>query len=474
MINPTQLKLSFKEKVAYGFGDAGCSMYWKIFSMYMVYFYTDVLGITAAAAGTLLLVTRIWDTTNDPLMGLISDRTTSRFGKYRPYLIYASIPMAAIGVLTFTAPDIGMTGKLVYAYATYTLMMMAYTVVNVPYGALLGVMSPNPKERTQLGSFRMVFAFAGSMLVLGIAEPLVSLFSSMDMAGDNGEAFGWQMTMLVIGVMLVIFLLITFYGTKERIEPPKERNLLKEDLKDLINNKPWLLLLGAGIFVLIFNSIRDGSIVYYFQYYVDTNGAEINLGFIDMTYPLSSLFMIVGQGANLVGVIFATVAALYIGRKYAYIGSMAIAITFSLLFALLGPTNILLMFAFQVIISFCAGLVLPLLLSMFGDAADYNEWKNGRRATGLVFSSYSTSQKLGWTLGTAFIGYLLAWFGYEAGVDQAEATLTGIQGMMSFFPAIGAFVSAVFIFFYKLDDDTMKKVVTELEETRSRKESEGE
>lgn len=464
--DPLQHNLTLKEKIAYGLGDGGCAMYWRILSVYMVYFYTDVLGITAAAAGTLLLVTRIWDTTNDPIMGLIADRTTTRFGKFRPYVLYGSIPLAALGVLTFTAPDFGMTGKLVWAYATYTLMMMAYTVVNVPYGALVGVMSPNPKERTILGSYRFVAAFAGGILVVGIAEPMVAFFEGLE-AGPGTEAFGWQMALTVFGILAVIFLTTTFYFTKERIEPPKDRNKLKDDLKDVVKNKPWLLLLGAGITLLIFNSIRDGTIVYYFRYFVDTNGAEIDFLFVDMTYPLSSLFMVVGQAANLVGVIFASIVALKVGRKYTFMGCMTVATIFSLLFFLLTADQIVMMFIYQTIISFCAGMVLPVLLSMYGDAADYNEWKNGRRATGLVFSSYSTSQKLGWALGSAFIGYLLAWFGYEAGIDQTEGTLYGIQAMMSFIPAIGAILAGLCLFFYKLDDETMKTITKELEERRS-------
>lgn len=471
MKNPLEHKLSLKEKIAYGLGDGGCAMYWRILTMYMVYFYTDVLGITAAAAGTVILITRIWDTANDPIMGIIADRTSSRYGKFRPYILYGSIPLAALGVLAFTAPDLGYTGKIVWAFATYTIMMMAYTVVNVPYGALLGVMSPNPKERTILGSYRFIAAFAGGILVVGLAEPLVNYFQGLEF-GPGTESFGWQMTLVLFGVLAVVFLMYNFYNTRERIEPPKNHNKLKDDFRDLINNKPWLLLLGAGVTVLIFNSIRDGTIVYYFRYFVDTNGAEIDLLFFDITYPLSSLFMILGQAANLVGVALSSVVALRLGRKYTFIGCMAVATIFSFLFYLLSDSDIVLMFVYQGIISFCAGMVLPILLSMYGDAADYNEWKNGRRATGLVFSSYSTSQKLGFAFGSAFIGYLLAWFGYEAGVEQTEGTLMGIQAMMSIIPATGAILAGLCLFFYKLDDETMKTVTTELESKRNSKSEE--
>lgn len=458
-------KLTFKEKAGYGFGDAACSMYWKIFTMYLVYFYTDVFGITAAAAGTLLLVTRIWDTANDPIMGVIADRTSSKYGKFRPYLLWFAIPFAVIGVLTFTTPDIGYTGKLVYAYITYLMMMMAYTVVNVPYGALLGVMSPNPAERTKLGSYRFIFAFAGSLVVLAIAEPLSIFFSNMH-GGAGAEAFGWQMAMVVIGIMFVLMILFTFFSTKERVLPPKSQvTSLKNDLKDLVENKQWFLLLGAGIFTLIFNAVRDGTIVYYFRYFVETEGV-IRFSMLDMAYPYSSFFMVVGQAANLAGVLFAALFAGWVGKRYAYITSMMIASLASILFFFLGSDQIWLMFVLQVVISFNAGLILPLLISMYADAADYNEWKKGRRATGLIFSSYTTAQKFGWTLGSALIGYILAVFGYQAGVAQTDMAITGIRTLMSFIPAAGAFISGAFIFFYKLDSDMMTKIATELDQRR--------
>lgn len=456
-------RLSFKEKVGYGLGDFGCSMYWKLFTMYMTFFYTDVFGITAAAVGTMLLVTRIWDTANDPIMGVIADRTNTRWGKFRPYMVLLSIPFAVMGVLTFTTPDLSTSGKLVYAYVTYTLMMMLYTGVNVPYSSLLGVMSPNSNDRTLLGSYRFIFAFAGSILVLGIAKPLVDFFA--EMRGGSQE-FGWQMAMVAFGILAIILFALVFSWTRERIEPPKnQQRSLKQDLKDLVHNKPWFILLGAGIFTLIFNSVRDGTIMYYFKYYVE-GSSEFNLGIIDKTYPFSSLFMVLGQAGNLIGVLFAGTISERIGKRYTFMYAMGIATALSIVFYFLSPQSYILMFLFQLIISMNAGIIFPLLLSMFGDAADYNEWKQGRRATGLIFSSYSTAQKLGWTLGTAFIGWLLALFGYEANVAQNAETLEGIRAMMSLIPALGAFISGLFIYFYKLDDKVMDQISTELAQSR--------
>ena len=232
-------KVTLKEKIGYGFGDAASSMFWKIFSTYLAFFYTDVFGITAAAAGTMFLVTRIWDTANDPIMGVIGDRTNTRWGKFRPYLLWMAIPFGLIGVLLFTTPNLPMTGKLVYAYVSYTLMMMVYTGINVPYASLLGVMTADSDERTSFASFRMLFAFGGSILVFVIFQPLVDIFKK-----GVAHTSAYQLTMVVIGLIAVGFFMLTFLWTKERITPPKsQQNNLKEDIKNLIKNVPWFVLL---------------------------------------------------------------------------------------------------------------------------------------------------------------------------------------------------------------------------------------
>lgn len=456
--------LKIKEKVAYGFGDFASSMFWKLFSVYLLFFYTDVFGIAAAAAGTMFLITRIWDTVLDPVIGIISDRTHTRWGKFRPYLIWMAIPFALAGVLTFSSPDFDATGKLIYAYITYTLMMMIYSAINVPYASLMGVMTSNIKERTTLATFRFVFAFAGSILVLATAEPFVSALGHTS-AGIDAKK-GWQQSLIIYGVIAAVLFYFTFAWTKERVKPPKEQKTsLKADLKNLATNKPWFILLGAGVATLIFNSLRDGSAIYYFKYYF-RNQEAFQLPLLDVAINYSTLYLVLGQAANIVGVVLAKPVSDKIGKKNTFLYAMVIAAILSCIFYFFNEDNIALIFLFQFLISVCAGSVFPLLWSMYADIADYSEWQTGRRATGLIFSSSSMSQKLGWTLGGAITGWMLALWGFEANSVQSEEAQTGIKMMLSFIPAAGALISALFIIFYKLSDSFMLTVSNELEQRR--------
>lgn len=453
------IKIPLKEKIAYGFGDAASSMFWKIFTFYLAIFYTDVFGISAAAAGTMFLVTRIWDTANDPIMGVIGDRTNSRWGKFRPYLLWMALPFAVIGVLLFTTPDFGVNGKIIYAYVTYTLMMMAYTAINVPYASLLGVMTSNSDERTSFASYRMIFAFGGSLLVVAIYQPLVDWFSQSFEMNTS-----YQFTMIVVGGIAILFFLFTFLGTKERILPPKsQQNNLKEDFKNLFDNFPWFILLGAGIATLIFNSVRDGVALYYFKYYI-IDDAAISISM--MTFTISTLYLFVGQGLNMFGVMMAKPISRRLGKRLTFMYAMFAAAAFSIIFYFLGKGDIILIFVLQSIISFCAGIIFPLLWSMYADAADYSQWKTGRRATGLIFSASSMSQKLGWTLGGSITLWLLAYYGFKPNVDQAPEAIAGIKYMMSFVPSIAALLSGGIIIFYNLTDKKMVEILSDLSKKR--------
>lgn len=451
--------------MGYGFGDFASSMFWKMFSVYLLFFYTDIFGITAAVVGTMFLITRVFDAVNDPLMGIIADRTNTRWGKFRPYLLWMAIPFGVIGVLLFTTPDFEVSGKIIYAYVTYCVMMVIYTAVNVPYASLLGVVTSDLKDRTSLATFRFIFAFAGSILVLATAEPLVDYFSQTDTTAVDLQQ-GWQYTMIVYAIIAALFFFGTFHFTKERIQPPKEQKTsLKADLKNLAGNKPWFILLGAGVSSLIFNSLRDGSTIYYFKYYFESQEAFL-MPILEISITFSTLYLVLGQAANIVGVVMAKTISDRIGKKRTFLTAMIIAAVLSCIFFWFKEDNLMLIFVFQFLISICAGIIFPLLWSMYADIADYSEWKTGRRATGLIFSSSSMSQKLGWTLGGAITGWMLAFYGFEANMIQTDEAKTGIRMMLSFMPAIGALLSAVFIFFYKLDDPLMLKVNKELTERR--------
>lgn len=460
----TSQKVTLREKIGYGFGDAASSMFWKIFTFYLAIFYTDVFGIPAAAAGTMFLLTRIWDTANDPIMGIISDRTHSRWGKFRPYLLWVAVPFAFIGVLLFTTPNFGVTGKLIYAYVTYTIMMMAYTAINVPYASLLGVMTADGNERTSFASYRMVFAFAGSLLVVAMFQPLVDFFSQ-----HVAVTSAYQLTMVVVGMVVVGFFMMTFSWTRERITPPREqKNNLKEDLKNLVQNGPWFILLGAGVATLIFNSVRDGVAMYYFKYYISDDFArEQALNISKMTFAYSTFYLFLGQATNMVGVIMAKPISSLLGKRKTFMYAMFGAAALSVVFQLATRTDLFLIYLLQALISFCAGIIFPLLWSMYADAADYSQWKTGRRATGLVFSASSMTQKLGWTVGGAVTLWLLAFYGFEANTVQSEQTIQGIKRMMGLVPALAALVSGLFMIFYKLNETSMEEIMTDLEKIRN-------
>ena len=453
--------IGIREKIGYGFGDMASSMFWKLFGSYLMIFYTDVFGMPAAVVGTMFLITRVWDSAFDPIIGIIADRTQSRWGKFRPYLLYPAIPFAVIGVLTFTTPDFSDGGKVIYAYFTYSLMMMVYSAINVPYASLLGVMSPESKDRNMLSTYRMTFAYIGSFIALLLFMPMVNRFSM-----GHDEQHGWMMSVIVIAVLCALLFYGCFAWTTERVKPiKKQQNSLKSDLQDLLHNRPWWILLGAGVAALVFNSIRDGATVYYFKYYVvEEEYASISL--FGISFVLSGLYLAVGQAANIVGVVLAAPLSNRIGKKKTYMWAMSIATVLSVIFYWFDKEQLMLMFIFQVLISICAGSIFPLLWSMYADCADYSELKTGNRATGLIFSSSSMSQKFGWAIGSAVTGWLLAFYGFEANAVQGEEAIHGIRMFLSWLPAMGTVLSVIFISLYPLSEKEMRKITNQLNDKR--------
>lgn len=449
--------VTLKEKIGYGLGDAASSMFWKLFGMYLLYFYTDIFGLPAAVVGTMFLITRIWDSVFDPVVGVLADRTHTRWGKFRPYILFFAVPFGLIGVFTFTTPQLGISGKIIYAYITYSLMMMVYSMINVPYASLLGVMTADTKVRTQLSSYRMIFAFAGSLLALLLIQPLVDFFSGSS-TQINDLQYAWKWSVTIFAVIAVLLFGGTFYLCKERVVPIKSTsNTLKEDIRDLFANRPWWILLGAGVSALIFNSIRDGAAVYYFKYYVTYPSTLHLLGF-NIQLTLTTLYLVVGQGANIIGILLISPLSGKTGKKMAYLMAMVFATVLSIAFYFLNKDDVLMMFVIHFLISMCAGSIFPLLWSMYADTADYSELKTGRRATGLIFSSSSMSQKFGWSLGGALTGWLLGFYGFQANVTQSSEAIFGIKYMMSFLPAAGTVLSVFFIFFYPLNEKKMAEV----------------
>lgn len=466
------MKIRLSEKIGYGLGDMSSSMFWKLFGAYLMIFYTDVFGISAAVVGTMFAVTRVWDSFFDPVVGAVADRTSSRWGRFRPYLLFLAVPFGVIGILTFLTPPFGQTGKIVYAFITYALMMMVYSAINVPYASLLGVMSPDPADRNTLATYRMTFAYMGSFLALLLFMPLVNAFGG----GDSGRPMlgwltapqaGWLMAAGVIAVVCVLLFLGCFALTKERVRPVRQgKTSLKTDLRDLLHNRPWWILLGAGVASLVFNSIRDGATIYYFKYYVDETAVG-SISFLGLPFVLSGLYLAVGQAANILGVILAAPVSNRIGKRRTFMAAMAVASVLSVAFFWLGKDQLVPIFILQALISVCAGSIFPLLWSMYADCADYSELQTGNRATGLIFSSSSMSQKFGWAFGTAITGWMLAQFGFQANAVQSAETLQGIRMFLSLLPAAGAFLSLVFIYFYPLSEQKMRQITHELEEKRT-------
>ena len=470
-------KIKLKEKIAYGFGDAASSMFWKIFGMYSLFFYTDVFGITAAAAGTMFLIARLWDSFFDVFVGIAADRTKTKWGKYRPYLLWFAIPFAVMGVFTFYAPSFSSIGKLVYAYITYSLMMIVYSLINVPYASLLGAISADPKERNQLSSYRMSFAFIGSFVTVMLLQPLIDFFSktfdnnNIKQLAHTAEASvstsvtGWVMGVGVIGVICVILFLLCFSWTKERVQQiESEENVsIKTDLKNLFHNAPWWILVATGLAALLFNAVRDSVAIYYFRDFVKLNYKMAGTG-----WDITTIYFLVGQAANLIGVMAAPSISAKYGKKKTYMIAILLAGLLSIVFYFI-PNNIVWILALQFLISIFAGYVLPLLWSMFADIVDHQELLTGRRATGLIFSSSSMSQKLGWALGAALSGWILAWFNYiPDAVTQSADTIFGEKLMISLLPAACCVLAFLGMFFYPLSDKKVKEISEELNSRRQK------
>jgi GPH family glycoside/pentoside/hexuronide:cation symporter len=454
----TTEKLSFKEKIGYSFGDTASNLFFQTFIFFLLYFYTDVMGIPAASVAVIFLVGRIWDAVNDPMMGMLADRTNTRFGKFRPFLLYAALPFGVLGFIMFITPHFSTEGKVIYAFITYNLMMMIYTVINVPYSALMGVISPNAQERTVVSSYRFVAAFVGQFIVQFAVLWLVGVF------GKGNEAAGWQWTMAVIGGLAAILWLVTFASTKERVQPVQEqRNPLKQDLADLFKNIPWILIGTATIFQLLFNVIKGGSAVYYFKYFVQDQQLSLLGSSFSFSYTsLISAFLLMGTAFTILGAVLTNILSKAFGKSRCYYGLLGIATISTALFYFLEPPDLILMFVLQIISSFAVGPVSVLQWAIYTDTADYSEWKTGRRATALIMAASLFALKLGIALAGTFQAWVLKVYGYMPDVVQSATALNGIKLLMSIFPAIAGIIGVAFMVFYPLNNKMMDKIEEDL------------
>jgi GPH family glycoside/pentoside/hexuronide:cation symporter len=446
-------RLKFKEKLGYGLGDTASNFYFQVFNIFLLYYYTDIFGLPAAAVGTMFLVTKIVDAASDPVMGLIADRTNSRWGKFRPYLLWAAVPYGICGYAMFANPDLSETGKLIYAYCTYTLMMLSYTAINVPYSALMGVISPSSVERTRVASYRFFCAFSAAWLVGTFVTPLKNIL------GGGDEALGFKLTMAIFAVISVALFWITFATTKERVQPVQEDTQVRRDFRALLRNGPWIALFAAAIFTLMNVAVRNGTILYYFKYYVGDDGARIFL-----IFDKTAVFMSLGLLTLVIGTTMTkTLCDFFEKRSLLLTLTILNAITMAA-FYVTPPDQYWLMVVINCVGTLIIGPTPALVWAMYTDTADYGEWKSGRRTTGLIFSSLLFAQKLGLAFGAGVTGVILGWYGFVANEVQTDTAMAGIRFLFSILPAVLALAGAAAIFFYKIDSKKIKTFERELQE----------
>ena len=443
-------KISLKEKIGYSFGDTAANIVWRTLTSFLLIFYTDVIGIPAASVGLLLLLTRLSDGVTDVIMGLIADRTNSRHGKFRPWILWTAFPFGLLLILTFSNPKLGATGNLIYAYVTYILLTLIYTANNVPYSALLGVITPDHQQRTSLSSFRFAGAFLGGIITQGFLLYLVLYL------GNGNESKGYQYAMYLFAVILIGFLMITFFSTKERVKPSKEmQTSIVKDLKDLLTNKPWIILLIVGFLFVTFNSIKQGITVIYFKWYIEN-------------VLLAASYMVALLVVSMIGALLTTSLAIKIGKKNLFIYAMLLSGFTNGFIYFQSPDNIEMIFGLGCISEFGAAIMVVLFFTMLGDSADYSEWKSNRRATGLFFSAGTFAMKFGGGVAGAVIGFVLSAYGYDGtNASSIPEALPGIKLLMSWIPVIFLVISTAVMFIYPLTKSKMQEIESDLQSRRN-------
>ncbi len=441
--NPPQL-IFWREKIGYAVGDTASCLFWVIVSSFLNIFYTDVFGLAPAALAGLLFITRLWDAAFDPIVGMVADRTSSRWGKFRPWILWGIVPFMVAEIALFYTPNLGPTGKLVYAYVTYSVVMLIYSGINVPYGALLGVITPNSSERTALASYRFVGAFAGNFIVQGTLLWMVSRF------GNGNDRIGYTLAVTVLAFASGGLFLYLFASTKERVLPPVEKNSIRTDLSDLFHNRPWMTLFAMGATTLVYITFRQVTTVYYFAYYVGDKG-------------MASTFLLVGTVFSILGAISTPYLVPLFGSKRAtFIGLTAMGVVCNGASYFAGPKDFVLIFATHMLGSVPMAAIFPLMGSMYADTADYGEWKFGRRATGLIFAGSTFSQKTGGALGAALVNVVLSLVGYKANVVQSATSIAGLRHLMSTLPAAFGLAVVGLSLFYKLTTENERQIAQDL------------
>ncbi len=479
IMQPETGKLSVKEKIGYSLGDGAANFIFQTMMLLQLSFYTDTFGLSAGSAATLFLIARLWGAVCDPVFGALADRTNTRWGKFRPWILWTALPFGVLGYLAFKTPELSESGKLLYAYITYFLLLTIYSANNNPYSALSGVITGNMKERASLSSFRFVVVTLATIAIQGFTLPMVNHF------GQGSSSKGYQITMGIFAALAVIFFLITFLTTKERIKPPpQQKSSLKQDLLDLVHNRQFVLMFIVFLFMFIFLAMRNSILLYYFRYYLDPEsmrGFLVNVdkvlfgllnslgmtnagaSFADNTF---SVINIISQLTAIAGIALSSALAKRFGKRNVFRTWLAVAAVAAALFFVIPPSAVMLTFILSVLFNFSWGVTMPLPWAMMADVADYGEWKNNRRATGITFAAIVVGLKVGLAVGGALAGWLLKGYGYVPNAEQTPSALMGIRLTVSIYPAITIIICVIALFIYAIGKKTEDQMQDELASRR--------
>jgi sugar (Glycoside-Pentoside-Hexuronide) transporter len=478
-------KISSLEKVGFSLGDAAANFIFQTIMLLQLSFYTNTFGISAGIIAVLFLVGRLVGAFADPVMGAIADRTNTKWGKYRPWILWTAVPFGIFGFLAFYTPNFDETGKIIYAFVTYILLMLVYSANNIPYSALGGVITGDQKQRNNLFSVRFIFVTLSIIAIQGFAVPMVSHFGH----GDSQK--GYMITMGIFSALAMLFFFMTFSWTKERIKPnPEQKQSLKQDIKDLLGNKTWVVMFLVFIMMFIFNAIRNGMLLFYFQYYLDTpsmasfmNNINNSLGgFLgaiglagsnaDAAGSVFGITNVFGQLAAIVGIMISNPLVAKFGKRNVFIFGLILATVFVALFYAIPPQSISVVLLLQILFNFSWGITMPVPWAMMADVADYSEWKFNRRSTAIVFAGVVIGLKVGLAIGGSISSLLLKWYGYVAPAsnvakaEQSPFAVEGIRLSTSIYPAIALVATIVLLFFYVINKNMETKMQDELADRR--------
>lgn len=481
-------KLAVKEKLGYACGDIATNFFFQSMILYQTRFYTDTAGLSATAVGTMFLVLRLADAVFDPFIGAMSDRTQTRWGKFRPWILGTAVPFGLIFWLVYVTPDFGPHAKLVYAYLTYTLVMMMYSANNTPYSALMAVMTPNDRERSSVASYRMVGALIGQFIIQALPLPLVVKL------GQGNSARGWATTMAIFGGIIVVLNLITFASTRERLQQPAgQKSSLRTDLKNVFTCQPWIVMFVLTLLVFTTLVVRGSSLNYFFSYYMDqgqlreylanfglagqgaVTGGRVLLEWLGLLVKPDgsnasevgfSLFNVLSSLVQIVGILFSKRLAARFGKKTVFILGMGVTTLATALVFFISPTAVAPLFWLNILWAVGWGPTVPLLWVMIADVADYSEWKNFRRATGFMFAGILFALKAGLSIGGALSAWLINAYGYVPNVAQTERALLGIRLGASVYPATFFILGLVCLIIYPIGKALNIRMQDELTERR--------